>query len=341
MNPLQRALAVVAAATSLVLTACAATGPASPVDGLPREVRILALSDLTGAASFLGRQGEAGMDLAIEEINAQRFLGDTTLVADRKDVAGKAQTSAAEMSRAVADRGYAAVIGNLTTTVAAPAAPIAQRGGLPFVVGSSSPIGVVLGEYTYLLATPDHRAPPAQRPLPAGARREAARRHRQLREPAAQAHRRGDAAGAGPGVRVRGRGHVVDHVVDGGHVRADQPHHDAAPDAVAIELTGAQSATAIQQLSQRGYTGLYIAQAGVSGGALEPAGAAARGVTWAAPFSPHDTSESTVTYVRAFTAANGGQLPYSASAESYDATWLLARAIKQAARPTGRRSRTP
>ena len=108
----------------------------------------------TGPAAFAGLSAEKGYELAVKEINEQKFLGEnTTLEVTFKDTKGQIPTAASELSTAIADQGVSAVFGSVSSQEAVAQSPLAQNAGLPIIYTQAGSEGVVIGDYTYR-ATP-------------------------------------------------------------------------------------------------------------------------------------------------------------------------------------------
>src|SRR5215218_5609846 len=69
-------------------------------DGLPDTVTLMSINGLTGPVAFAGTNAQKGYDLAIEEIEADGLLGDTTIEIEYKDSAASAQEAASFASQA-------------------------------------------------------------------------------------------------------------------------------------------------------------------------------------------------------------------------------------------------
>ena len=86
-------------------------GGGSGAEGLPDTLRIMSIRALTGPVSFAGLNAQKGIDLAIEQIEADGLLGETTIEVDSRDSASSPQEAASFASQAIADPSYVAIIG--------------------------------------------------------------------------------------------------------------------------------------------------------------------------------------------------------------------------------------
>ena len=63
-------------------------------EGLPDTVKLMSINGLTGPVAFAGTNAQKGYDLAIEQIEADGLLGDTTIEIDYRDSAASPQEAA-------------------------------------------------------------------------------------------------------------------------------------------------------------------------------------------------------------------------------------------------------
>ena len=109
-------------------------GPARPrpAVGRPGRSRSASRSTPPGPAGFTGVEGKKGIDLAVEEANASKALGDATLAVDVQDGASDPKQAASLMTSMVKD--YPVVSQGMTSGGALAAAPIAQKAGVPIAI---------------------------------------------------------------------------------------------------------------------------------------------------------------------------------------------------------------
>lgn len=150
-----RRVSLLAAATSVVLVAGCATGPAndSPADSSAAVVKISAVQSLSGVFASFGREIVNGIELAEKTINAEGLLGQRVLQVDVKDEASTPATAASLVSEAGASEAIA-VIGPPGSASALATAPIAQSAGVPYVSLFASVDGVIeAGDHIYRITT--------------------------------------------------------------------------------------------------------------------------------------------------------------------------------------------
>lgn len=333
--PRSRRAVVALSAAGLLLSVAACGGGDSDGGGggggsseggsLPDVIKIAGIEPETGPAAFAGLSAEKGYELAIKEINEQKFLGDnTTLEVSFTDTKGEIPTAASAVSTAIADQSVSAAFGSVSSQEAVAQSPLAQQAGLPIIYTQAGSEGVVIGDATYR-ATPlmSSYYPALQdfvdengwetvgviyAPTPT------------LEEVAKKS------------IPALG----LDVVAEVGTTPTTQDFSpairqilDADPDVVSLLLVGAANPTAMTQLRQAGYDGPVLGNAGASAGNLAPAGPDGAGMVWAADFHPAQEVESSQAFVEAYN-AEYDEDPLNYAAEGYDAAWFLARAIKEA-----------
>ncbi|MER6975811.1 ABC transporter substrate-binding protein [Streptomyces carpinensis] len=313
------------------LTACG--GPTSTdagsVKGLPSTVKIMSIKEMSGAVAFAGTNATKGIDLAVEQINQQKFLGDSKLEIDLKDSAASAQQAASLATQAISDKSYAAILGPASSAQATAISPIAQKSGLPVVYTQAGSDGVLVGNYTYRVTAPaESYYQLAGQYLKSKHVKTAAVLFNSGNPTLTQLGQKTVPALADKyGFKVRSS--------DGVQVTAQDFTSNASkiaqakPDAVFLLLTGPQDPVAVTQLRQDGYRGEIVGMTSMGAGNLKTAGKTAAGVVWPSNFSALDTNESTKKFVEAYK-AKYGEVPNNYAAEAYDAAWFLARGIKEA-----------
>lgn len=328
----RRGLALLAASSLFGLAACGSGGDtvaSSDDGGLPSEIKIVAIRDKTGPVAYTGNAANKGSQLAVEQINNERFLGDTKLVLEERDTAGKAQTAASMVTAAIQDKSYAAILGPVASDQAAAASALVGRGKMPIIYTQSGADGVVTNEYTFRVTPPMASYYPKigeyikdQGIKTLGVVYNTT--NPTLKEVAEKVLPQ---MSAGEGFKITemaaAQSTTQDFSAPISKVVATKP------DGVALLLLGAQNTTAIRQLRQTGYSGPVITSPSAGGGNLASAGKEAAGMTWPTDFHPDQPNESSQKFVELYKAKYGEE-PLNYAAEAYDATWMLARAIKQA-----------
>ena len=331
-----------AGALALVLAVAACTSPGSGsssggaagagggAEGLPDTIRVMSIRALTGPVSFAGLNAQKGIDLAIEQIEADGLLGDTAIEVDSRDSATSPQEAASFASQAIADPSYVAIIGPEASAQATAVSPIVDQQGMPTVYVQAGSEGVVIGDYTFRIT------PPAASYFDlAGAYAE-----EQGVTTASVLFNSGNPTLVQLGQEVVPElaGEHGFEVVSTGGVEATQqdfttPASSIAgedPDAAFLMVQGPQYPVAITQLRQAGYDGQLIGMSAAGAGNLASAGDGAAGFVWPTNFTADQDVESTRTFVEAYRAKYDGETPNNYAAEAYDAMWFLARGVAEA-----------
>ena len=325
-----RLLRIPVGIVALVLTAAACSGGgggATASGEMPSEITLFSVTDKTGNVSFAGTNQLKGIELAVAEINDQKYLGDSTVTLESRDTAGEAQTAASLVTEATVNPQVAAILGTVTSAQSIAVAPLAQAAKVPIVFTQSGSEGTLVGEYTYRATAPMttyydqageylegegvatlgilyNSANPTLTELS----------ERTIPE---MADEFGFAVTSTSGVQNT----TQDFTAPIAKILADNP------DGIAIMMNGAQNATAVGQLRQSGFDGTLITHTGSGAGNLTPAGPAAAGMTWPTDFTYHGTNAATQKFVEAYRAKYDGENPNNYAAEGYDAAWMIARAI--------------
>lgn len=299
-------------------------------EGLPETVKIMNIRALTGPVSFAGLAAQQGIDLALEEIEAEGLLGDTAIELDTRDSAASAQEAASFASQAAADPSYSAILGPEASAQATAVSPIAQSSGIPVVYVQAGSEGVLTGDYTFRMT------PPAESYFDVVA----SYLQEQGVETAAVLINTGNPTLVQLGEQTVPAlaDEVGFEVVDSTGVEVTQqdfttPASQLAgtgADAAFLMLQGPQAPVAITQLRQAGFEGEIIGMSAMGAGNLRPAGDKAAGAVWPANFNADQDVESSQAFVEAFEAKYDGETPTNYSAEAYDAMWFIARAIAEA-----------
>lgn len=297
--------------------------------GLQGEIPVTWLGDLSGVGAFVGKANQQGIELAIDELNASGDLGDAKLKLTIKDT-GSDQATAATLVSQAASSDAVAVLGPALGNETLAAAPIAQRGKLPFVAMQSLAPGVPeTGDFIFRATTPtaEYNAIVAK-----------------------EMKTRGVATAAmiyisdNPTIADAGKVVFPEHFKAEGIEMVASEGTPASttdfaaliskvlakkPDAVGTALLGAQYATVFKGLRDSGFEGQIFALDGATPDILKTAGDAAKGVLWATDYSPALTHPSSQTFTKAFEERYDG-VSSKFSAEAYDATMLLGKALAAA-----------
>ncbi|MTD13415.1 ABC transporter substrate-binding protein [Nakamurella sp. YIM 132087] len=302
---------------------------AAPATGLPSVVKVVATTPSTGVIAYAGVAANQGFEMAVKEINEQKFLGDTTIDLTLQDTQAKSQIAATFVSQAVANKEISAIFGAPEGSSAQAQAPVAQQGKIPIIFTQAGVPGVVIGDYT-------HRMNPLM-----GSYYQAIGKY--LKDSGWKSigiiYTAASASIVEVGENVLPKLAADAGMTVTGSVTTQATTQDFSapisqilggnPDGVAILLTGAQNATAMTQLRQAGYTGEVVGNPAATD-TLAPAGEAGAGMVWPIEYNWAEKSEANQKFVKDFDAAYGRSNPLHNSAEAYDAMWMFAKALKAA-----------
>jgi branched-chain amino acid transport system substrate-binding protein len=325
------AAGAVAAVIALTMSACGSGSEGSgAAGGLPATVHILSIKELTGAVAFAGTSAEKGLQLAVEEVNEQKFLGSTTLQVDTEDSGYSAQTAASLASQGFANKKYSVISGPLSSQQAAAVAPLAQKAKTPTVFVQAASDGILVGDYIYRVTAPQasfyaaNVGPYMQKKdiksvsvlYNAGSPTIAELATKTIPDMAAEY---GFAIKATSSVQLS----TQDFASPISKLAATKP------DAAVLLLVGAQNPAAMTQLRQAGFTGEVFGNQSSGGNNLKSAGKDGVGVVWATDFNPEQDNPGSQKFVTAYKKKYGEE-PLDYAAEAYDSVWLIARALKEA-----------
>lgn len=326
---------VACSATALALTACSSTksttsqagtsGGTTSASALPSNINVLVTGDVTGVSALGLHYQRAGITLAMNEINDQKYLGDTKFSLTVQDTATTAATAASLISQAAANPKVTVVFGPVTSSEDAAQSPIAQKAKLPIIFQGPGP-GVITGDYTFADATPQAST------FPLGLK------YLQSKGVKTVSVLWGNWSGvyntmqqeitdgeSTYGYKVLSNTGLpqttTDFTAGVSKIIADKP------DAAIVINAGLQSDTVISGLRQGGYKGLILGSGSLSSGGIKAAGANGVGVVWPIDFAVSSSAASTQAFVAAYKAANN-EVPATWAAQAYDGMWWLARAIK-------------
>lgn len=147
------------AATEAPEAAAPAAEEAAPAaeGALPAEIAFGAVHDLSGGTALYGTAIQKGINLAVKEINDQKFLGEgVTVKALFEDAAGDPKQAIAAYEKLIANKDVAVILGPTLSTEAKSADPIAQEAGMPVIASSNTVDGIVeIGDYIFRTSLPE------------------------------------------------------------------------------------------------------------------------------------------------------------------------------------------
>ncbi|MFZ2782101.1 MAG: ABC transporter substrate-binding protein, partial [Rectinemataceae bacterium] len=134
----------------LAMAALVAVMMASCGGGKASEIKIGAVSPLTGEAATFGLSTKNGMELAVEEWNAAGGLLGKQIKLIVEDDKGDPAEGAAVFSKLIEQDKVVAIVGGITSRVALAGAPIAQAAKVPMMTPTATNEKVTqIGDYIY------------------------------------------------------------------------------------------------------------------------------------------------------------------------------------------------
>jgi branched-chain amino acid transport system substrate-binding protein len=303
---------------------------------LPGTIKIGVPLDTSGSAAVagVGTAEKAGVDLAIDQINRTRFLGDTTIEAEDADTQADKQQAVATVRRLTQDKDVAAIVGFTLTPSFMAAGPLAQQAGVPVMAVGLSADGVTeVGDHVFriypslsrLFARSD---PQFLRAL--GARTVAFLYGNDTETTVGQYEARKRIADS------LGLDAVATQTVtaDDTDVRAQLTQiKNARPDVVFLNVNSGQQPGILAQGEELGLfpeTPLIGDVGFGSATTMEQGRAALQCAMFATTYTPDSRAGRNPEFVRLYEAANPGRQADDFGAWGYDAIWAVAQAIKQA-----------
>lgn len=330
-----RALAGTAAVASLLLVSACGGGSGGSgggaaqggSGGIAKDIKIAAVHDLTGPIAYAGVGARDGAQVALDEIQRQNFLGEgVRITVDEIDTANEIERASSEMTRAMGNQDYVAIIGPAASQQAAAVAPLVERQRVPTVFTQSGAKGVVIGDYTFR-ATPPMETYYDE--VPTWLKSQGLDEVSVITNTTFPTF---DQLGKDFAAKAQAAGITIKNTVPVQSTTQDftapaQQIATAKPKAVVMFLIAPQSVTFMTQLRQAGYQGQLVGTSVQAAGNIKAAGDNARDLVYPVPFSVAIQTEKAQAFTKAFQ-AKFNRLPDPYAADGYDAMWWIARGIK-------------
>lgn len=302
---------------------------------LPETVNIGAVFGLTKAVAVYGTAQKNAVDLAVEEINAAKYLGDkTTLVVTVEDSAGDKDQAVAAMTKLIDEDKVLAVLGPTLSSEALAADPIAQEAGTVVMGVSNTANGLTtaqgMGDYVFRDSLPESAVIP-------GTIKQAAELLGLKKVAVLYGN---DDAFTKSGYEIFKQSLADNNIEitdEETFAKGDVDFNaqltksiDTQPDAIVVSALAAEATQVIIQARALGYTGHIIGGNGFNSPAvLKNSGKDAEGliVGGAWNYGNPDPSESSVAFVKNYEAKYSSS-PDQFAAQAYTGAWLLATAVR-------------
>lgn len=323
---------LVAIATGVALAGCGGGDSggganASSAGTLPAEVPVTYISEQTGPVAYVGKRVLAGMELALDEINASKMLGETKIKLSVKDTASQQATATTQMAQAVKSDAVAIFGPHLAGSVLA-AGPIAQRAGVPLIEVSANDDEILtIGDHLYRLSAAQNRYNnlTADQVAKKGAKSVTMIYNNDNATLVDLAQKKFPEKFGKLGVKVNDS--VATPIAATDFAALASKAMRGNPDAIGILVIGVQNGGIAKALRQAGYKGTLFGQYAASAGALESAGEAAEGFIYSLDFTEDMKWDSSKKFVEAFKQKFPNETPYGFDSHGYDAMMVFAQAL--------------
>src|SRR6266446_3384685 len=130
----------------LILAFAALTGCAKR----EAEIKVGEYGSLTGSTATFGTSSKNGIELFVDNLNAQGGIGGKKVHVLVEDDQGKPEEAATAVNKLIAQDGVVAVLGEVASSRSLAAAPICQSAGVPMISPSSTnPKVTEVGDYIF------------------------------------------------------------------------------------------------------------------------------------------------------------------------------------------------
>jgi branched-chain amino acid transport system substrate-binding protein len=132
---------VIAVALLLALTSCAKR---------EAEIKVGEYGSLTGTTATFGTSSKNGIELFVDDLNAQGGIGGKKIHVLVEDDQSKPEEAATAVNKLIAQDGVVAVLGEVASSRSLAAAPICQNAAVPMISPSSTnPRVTEIGDYIF------------------------------------------------------------------------------------------------------------------------------------------------------------------------------------------------
>ena len=299
---------------------------------LPESVTIGAIFALSEAASVYGVAQQQAVQLAVDEINTSKYLGDsTTLNVTFEDSAGNKDQAVNAMTKLVQEDKVTAVLGPTLSSEAFSADPVAQEAGTVVLGVSNTATGITdMGDYVFRDSLPESAVIPGtiKQATEALGIKKAALLYGNDDDFTVSGYKVFKQALEDNGVEVTREETFAKGDADFNTQLTNLI--DSQPDAIVVSALAAEATQIIIQARAQGYTGPIIGGNGFNSPAvLKDSGADSEGliVGGAWNYGNPNPSDSSKAFVTAYEAKYTSS-PDQFAAQAYTGAWLLATAIR-------------
>jgi len=320
-------MALLLAAISACSSSAGSSASSTSSSGLPSTVKLYSIQDLSGPAATPSLDDERGSKLAVSTINSEKFLGSTKLSISFGDSATD-PTTAASIASTTATAHYPIVIGPPASSTAVAVAPIMAKANQPTIFTQAGSPGVLVSPYMYRLTTLQTTLYPLTMKW-LGTKDVKTVAVIQDSDFPTEVQLTNELKADGPkyGYKVIAVKSVL--ATQANIASAMSAVLAAHAQALAFNVVTTQNATAATEAQQGNFKGPIIAEESAANGSMAGAGAAADGIVWSTDWIAGAPGTESAAFTKAYEAAYHAT-PTNWAAESYDAVWFAARALKEA-----------
>ena len=310
----------------------AAAPTEAPAAAEPVVIKVGAAHALSGPIAIYGQPIRQGIELAVKQINEQKYLGEnTTLEVIFEDTAGTKEQAITAFEKLINQDQVAAILGPTLSNSAFAADPIAQEAGVPVIGSSNTATGITeMGDFVFRTSLPESAVIPNTIKVVKEARglTKVAVMYGNDDQFTKSGYEVFAAALEAEGIEVLGTETFAKGDTD---FSAQLTKIKALePQAIVTSALAEEAANIMAQASQLGLEVFFIGGNGFNSPKLaEIAGPAAEGAISGSAWFLSSPSPENVSFVEAYKAAYNAD-PDQFAAQAYTAAWVLAKAIKDA-----------
>src|SRR2546421_4613450 len=133
-----RELRALTVAALLAAVACGNGGGGGGQPAAAKEIKIAAAGPFTGDLAPIGQGALHGVQMAVDDWNAKGGIDGTKVQLETADDVAKPDQGVTLANKLVSEDTLLGVVGPMNSNVVLAAAPVFERGGLPFITQSGS-----------------------------------------------------------------------------------------------------------------------------------------------------------------------------------------------------------
>ena len=304
---------------------------ASPAPSkLPLTVTIGSVLGVTGDVAVYGEVQKKGIELAVQQINASGYLGQSKLTAVIEDSTGTNEGAIAAMTKVIDAEKAVGVIGPTLSAQAFAADPIAQAKSIPVIGPSNTLVGIVeMGNFIFRDSLPESSVIPGTI--------KAVVDLLDVKNVGILWGNDDFSAGGYKVFKQALQDNRIEILDEETFARGDVDFNAQLtkiiakkPDALVVSALATEAGKIITQARSLGFAGPIVGGNGLnSPTVIQAAGQGAEGVIVGAAWNIASQAPLSAAFVKAYQTAYNAP-PDQFAAQAYTAAWLMATAIRQA-----------